>query len=103
MQHQTRVVISGGGAAEASVLYHLSNLGCSDAIVLQRSELISGSTWHAAGSYALSAGKSIAQSYVTKDIVNHDIGWSIELLGENLAAKQQKFLLFDANAGQMRS
>jgi dimethylglycine dehydrogenase len=31
------------------ILYHLSKLGCHDAIMLERSELTSGSTWHAAG------------------------------------------------------
>ena len=49
MQDQARVVIIGGGVIGASILYHLSKLGCSDAIMLERSELTSGSTWHAAG------------------------------------------------------
>ena len=49
MQDQARVVIIGGGIVGASILYHLSKLGCSDAIMLERSELTSGSTWHAAG------------------------------------------------------
>ncbi|MEC7246526.1 MAG: FAD-dependent oxidoreductase, partial [Pseudomonadota bacterium] len=49
MQDQARVVIIGGGVVGASILYHLSKLGCSDAIMLERSELTSGSTWHAAG------------------------------------------------------
>ena len=49
MQKQARVVIIGGGVVGASILYHLSKLGCSDAIMLERSELTSGSTWHAAG------------------------------------------------------
>ena len=43
------VGIIGGGVVGASILYHLSKLGCSDAIMLERSELTSGSTWHAAG------------------------------------------------------
>ena len=49
MQDQARVVIIGGGVIGASILYHLSKLGCSDAIMLERSGLTSGSTWHAAG------------------------------------------------------
>ena len=46
MQKQARVVIIGGGGVGASILYNLSKLGCSDAIMLERSELTSGSTWH---------------------------------------------------------
>ncbi|MEQ8353978.1 MAG: FAD-dependent oxidoreductase [Kiloniellaceae bacterium] len=44
-----QVVVIGGGAVGASVLYHLARMGCSDAILLERNELTSGSTWHAAG------------------------------------------------------
>ena len=59
--------------------------------------------WVTSGGYAHAAGKSMAQGYVPKDIANDDNGWSIELLGENLTAKRQKFPLFDANASRMRS
>ncbi len=48
MDH-TRVVVIGGGAVGASCLYHLCQLGCTDAILLEQNELTSGSTWHAAG------------------------------------------------------
>jgi lysine/ornithine N-monooxygenase len=44
MQKQARVVIIGEGVVGASILYHLSKLGCSDAIMLERSELTFGST-----------------------------------------------------------
>ena len=36
MQDQARVVIIGGGVIGASILYHFSKLGCSDAIMLER-------------------------------------------------------------------
>ena len=49
MQDQARVVIIGRGVVRASILYHISKLGCSDAIMLEQSELTSGSTWRAAG------------------------------------------------------
>ena len=49
MKNQAQVVVIGGGVVGASILYHLSKLGCHDAIMLERSELTSGSTWHAAG------------------------------------------------------
>ncbi|MDA7598974.1 FAD-dependent oxidoreductase [Alphaproteobacteria bacterium] len=44
-----RVVVIGGGAVGASVLYHLAELGWSDCVLLEKNELTSGSTWHAAG------------------------------------------------------
>ena len=47
-QH-ARVVIIGGGAVGASSLYHLAKAGWSDCLLLERNELTSGSTWHAAG------------------------------------------------------
>ena len=49
MQDQARVVVIGGGVVGASVLYHLTKLGWTDVLLLERSELTSGSTWHAAG------------------------------------------------------
>jgi len=51
MKTTTRVAIIGGGVVGASVLYHLTKLGWSDVILLERSELTSGSTWHAAGGF----------------------------------------------------
>jgi len=51
MKTQARVVVIGGGVVGASVLYHLTRLGWSDVMLLERSELTSGSTWHAAGGF----------------------------------------------------
>lgn len=44
-----RVVIIGGGAVGASVLYHLAKAGWTDCLLLEKNELTAGSTWHAAG------------------------------------------------------
>jgi dimethylglycine dehydrogenase len=44
-----RAVVVGGGIVGASVLYHLARAGWTDAVLLERAELASGSTWHAAG------------------------------------------------------
>lgn len=44
-----RVVIIGGGAVGCSVLYHLAKMGWSDCLLLEKNELTSGSSWHAAG------------------------------------------------------
>ena len=44
-----RVVIIGGGAVGASVLFHLARAGWTDCVLLEKNELTAGSTWHAAG------------------------------------------------------
>jgi len=49
MQTHAQVVVIGGGVVGCSVLYHLAKFGCRDAVLLERDELTSGSTWHAAG------------------------------------------------------
>ena len=46
---RARVVIIGGGAVGTSSLYHLAKAGWSDCVLLEKNELTSGSTWHAAG------------------------------------------------------
>ncbi|MGI9305823.1 MAG: GcvT family protein [Gammaproteobacteria bacterium] len=49
MKNQARVVVIGGGVVGVSTLYHLARKGWTDAVLLERHELTSGSTWHAAG------------------------------------------------------
>lgn len=49
MRAQAKVVIVGGGCVGASILYGLARHGCSDAILLEKTQLTGGSTWHAAG------------------------------------------------------
>ena len=46
---QARVVIIGGGVIGCSVAYHLTKLGWTDVVLLERKQLTSGTTWHAAG------------------------------------------------------
>lgn len=49
MKSHYRAVVIGGGVVGASVLYHLTKKGWNDVVLLERLELTSGSTWHAAG------------------------------------------------------
>ncbi|MGO9988697.1 MAG: GcvT family protein [Steroidobacteraceae bacterium] len=49
MRSHARVVVIGGGVVGASVLYHLTKAGWKDVLLVERAELTSGSTWHAAG------------------------------------------------------
>jgi dimethylglycine dehydrogenase len=49
MKTHARVVVIGGGMMGASLLYHLALEGCTDTILVEKNELTSGSTWHAAG------------------------------------------------------
>jgi len=48
LKTQARVVIIGGGIAGCSTLYHLTREGWNDVVLVERDELTSGSTWHAA-------------------------------------------------------
>ena len=49
MKSHARVVVIGGGVVGVSTLYHLTKKGWKDVVLLERTELTAGSTWHAAG------------------------------------------------------
>ena len=49
LPNQAQVVIIGGGVIGCSLAYHLTKLGWTDVVLLERKELTSGTTWHAAG------------------------------------------------------
>ena len=49
MRNHVQVAVIGGGVVGASVLYHLTKAGWKDVMLIERAELTSGSTWHAAG------------------------------------------------------
>jgi len=99
MNSHTKVVVIGGGVVGCSVLYHLTRFGWTDVMLLERSELTSGSTWHAAGGmhtingdpnvaklqkYTVDLYKEI-QEYSGQDIGLHMTG------GIMLAATQTRF------------
>jgi dimethylglycine dehydrogenase len=87
MQKQERVAIIGGGVIGDEPI---ANTGT-----------VVG--WGTSGGYAHGAGKSMAQGCAPKNIADDNSGWSVELLGQVLPAKRQKFPLFDVNASRMRS
>ena len=49
MRENARVVVIGGGVVGCSILFHLAKMGWKDVVLLERNELTSGSSWHAAG------------------------------------------------------
>ena len=49
LEKQARIVIVGGGIMGVGLLYHLAAEGCDDVLLIEKGELTSGSTWHAAG------------------------------------------------------
>ena len=58
----TKVVVIGGGVIGCSVAYHLTKFGWKDVVLLERDQLTSGTTWHAAGL----VGQLGATSTITK-------------------------------------
>ena len=61
MKSHYRAVVIGGGVVGASVLYHLAKFGWKDVLLIERSILTVGSSWHAAGGiHALNADPNIA-------------------------------------------
>ena len=49
MRNDAQCVIIGGGAMGVGLLYHLAHEGWTDTLLIEKGELTSGSTWHAAG------------------------------------------------------
>ncbi len=101
MRTQTRAVVIGGGVVGASVLYHLARIGWTDAVLLEKSELTSGSTWHAAGgmhTFNGDANISRLQKYTI------DLYREIEALsGQSCGLHPNGGLILAANQGEMDS
>ena len=110
MKSTTRVAVIGGGVVGASVLYHLTKLGWSDVMLLERSELTSGSTWHAAGGFhTLNGDTNMAalQGYTIKlyreleDITGMSCGLH-HVGGVTLADNQDRFDMLVAERAKHR-
>ncbi len=66
-----RVVIIGGGIIGCSIAYHLGHLGWSDVVLIERNELTSGTTWHAAGlmtTFGSTSATSVEMRMYTRDL-----------------------------------
>ena len=105
MKSHYRVVVVGGGVVGASVLYHLAKFGWKDVVMLERSVLTAGSSWHAAGGiHALNADPNMAalQAY-TIDLlkeIQEESGQDINLHmtgGLTLAGTQDRWEWLQAN------
>jgi dimethylglycine dehydrogenase len=84
MQAHAKVVIVGGGCVGTSTLFRLAQHGCTDAVLLEKSQLTAGSTWHAAGllvSFARSAniGKMAVETIGIYKDVEKRLGYSCGL------------------------
>ena len=68
MKTHVKALVVGGGAVGASIAYHLAKAGWKDVVLLERDELTSGSTWHAAGLLPL-----FNMSYATTHIHKYSV------------------------------
>ena len=68
MKSHVKACVVGGGAVGASIAYHLAKAGWKDVVLLERDELTSGSTWHAAGLLPL-----FNMSYATTHIHDYSV------------------------------
>jgi dimethylglycine dehydrogenase len=101
MKPSARAVVIGGGVVGASVLYHLAKIGWTDVLLLEKSELTSGSTWHAAGGMHTFNGEaniSRLQKYTI------DLYREIEALsGESCSLHPNGGLMLAATPGELDS
>ncbi len=77
MKTHVKACVVGGGAVGASIVYHLAKAGWKDVVLLERDELTSGSTWHAAGLLPL-----FNMSYATTHIHDYSVKYYKELEAE---------------------
>ena len=70
MKSHVKALVVGGGAVGTSIAYHLAKAGWQDVMLLERDELTSGSTWHAAGLLPL-----FNMSYATTHIHKYSVDY----------------------------
>ena len=96
---QAEVVVIGGGVVGASVAYHLAHLGCQDVVLLERSKIGSGTSWHAAGNM---------ETYRIDPLLGEMIAYAVDLYpkleketGQALGWRQTGRVTFATNAERM--
>lgn len=108
---QARVVVIGGGVGGASVAYHLTLMGWTDVVLVERGELTCGSTWHSAGLVGqLRSDFNLTRmmKYSTdlyrrlKDETGQDTGWR-EVGGLRLASTAERMEELKRQVGFARS
>ena len=77
MKTQVKALVVGGGAVGTSIAYHLAKAGWDDVMLIERDELTSGSTWHAAGLLPL-----FNMSYATTHIHQYSVEFYKQLEAE---------------------
>jgi len=98
MTTHARIAIVGGGMMGVGLLYHLAEQGCGDAVLIEKGELTSGSTWHAAGqcpsfvgNYNLSKIHAYTNDLAKKleDMTGQSVNWH-QSGGIRLATNQEE-------------
>ena len=90
MQSHARVVIVGGGMMGVGLLYHLAEEGWTDVLLIEKGELTSGSTWHAAG-----LCPSFIGDYTMSQI--HHVGNSLYPKLEEMTGHREGALVVEVN------
>ncbi len=111
MQSHARAVVIGGGVVGVATLYHLVRKGWTDSVLLERNELTSGSTWHAAGLLPLfnlsySVGQihkySVAMYDRLKEETGQDVGF-VKCSNIRLAQTEERMDEYRYYAGTART
>lgn len=108
---QAQVVIIGGGVGGCSIAYHLTKMGWTDVVLLERHELTAGSTWHSAGlvGQLRSDANLTRMMYYSTDLYRElkeetgvDTGWR-EVGGIRLASSPERMQDIQRMVGMARS
>ncbi len=97
---RARVVVIGGGIIGCSVAYHLAHMGWSDVVLLERHQLTSGTTWHAAGlmvTFGSTSETSTEMRKYTRDLYAR----LEEETGQSTGLKQVGFIEVAADADRL--
>ena len=108
---QARIVVIGGGAIGASIGYHLGKAGESDVVLLEKSRLTEGATWHAAGlvgqfrshpNLTRIMGDSVRLFATLGDETGQNIGWN-QVGSLRVAASEERWVELQRAATAGRS